>query len=410
MTHQQKLLVVGNGMASVRLCEELAVRCPGRFAITICGAEPQPGYNRVLLSSFLAGQTKWEDLALRPRSWYEESGMTLLTGASVCAVDFAARQALLADNTMLGFDRLVFATGSRPVMLPKPGMDLPGVLAFRDLEDAQVAQGLGEMQADVVVIGGGLLGIEAANGLARCGAKVTLVHLMDRLMERQLDAPAAGLLRTALARKGIRIVLGADTARITGDTGVTGLELADGRVLPAQAVICAVGIRPASELARAAGLHVNRGIVVDDAMACALPGVYALGECAEHRGTVYGLVEPAHEQAAIVARQLSGEADALYFGTLLATNLKVSGVGIFSAGDFMGTATSQASLLEDRDAGWYRKLVFEREKLTGAILAGDTSDALWYRDLIRSGSDVSAMRHKMIFGQDFASSPQQQAA
>lgn len=410
MTHQQKLLVVGNGMASVRLCEELAVRCPGRFAITICGAEPQPGYNRVLLSSFLAGQTKWEDLALRPRSWYEESGMTLLTGASVCAVDFAARQALLADNTMLGFDRLVFATGSRPVMLPKPGMDLPGVLAFRDLEDAQVAQGLGEMQADVVVIGGGLLGIEAANGLARCGAKVTLVHLMDRLMERQLDAPAAGLLRTALARKGIRIVLGADTARITGDTGVTGLELADGRVLPAQAVICAVGIRPSSELARAAGLHVNRGIVVDDAMACALPGVYALGECAEHRGTVYGLVEPAHEQAAIVARQLSGEADALYFGTLLATNLKVSGVGIFSAGDFMGTATSQASLLEDRDAGWYRKLVFEGEKLTGAILAGDTSDALWYRDLIRSGSDVSAMRHKMIFGQDFASSPQQQAA
>ena len=410
MTHQQKLLVVGNGMASVRLCEELAVRCPGRFAITICGAEPQPGYNRVLLSSFLAGQTKWEDLALRPRSWYEESGMTLLTGASVCAVDFAARQALLADNTMLGFDRLVFATGSRPVMLPKPGMDLPGVLAFRDLEDAQVAQGLGEMQADVVVIGGGLLGIEAANGLARCGAKVTLVHLMDRLMERQLDAPAAGLLRTALARKGIRIVLGADTARITGDTGVTGLELADGRVLPAQAVICAVGIRPASELARAAGLHVNRGIVVDDAMACALPGVYALGECAEHRGTVYGLVEPAHEQAAIVARQLSGEADALYFGTLLATNLKVSGVGIFSAGDFLGTATSQASLLEDRDAGWYRKLVFEGEKLTGAILAGDTSDALWYRDLIRSGSDVSAMRHKMIFGQDFASSPQQQAA
>ena len=386
MTHQQKLLVVGNGMASVRLCEELAVRCPGRFAITICGAEPQPGYNRVLLSSFLAGQTKWEDLALRPRSWYEESGMTLLTGAIVCAVDFAARQALLADNTMLGFDRLVFATGSRPVMLPKPGMDLPGVLAFRDLEDAQVAQGLGEMQADVVVIGGGLLGIEAANGLARCGAKVTLVHLMDRLMERQLDAPAAGLLRTALARKGIRIVLGADTARIMGDTGVTGLELADGRVLPAQAVICAVGIRPSSELARAAGLHVNRGIVVDDAMACALPGVYALGECAEHRGTVYGLVEPAHEQAAIVARQLSGEADALYFGTLLATNLKVSGVGIFSAGDFMGTATSQASLLEDRDAGWYRKLVFEGEKLTGAILAGDTSDALWYRDLIRSGS------------------------
>ena len=410
MVHQQKLLVIGNGMASVRLCEELAVRCPGRFAITICGAEPQPGYNRVLLSSFLAGQTKWEDLALRPRSWYEESGMTLLTGAIVCAVDFAARQALLADNTMLGFDRLVFATGSRPVMLPKPGMDLPGVLAFRDLEDAQVAQGLGEMQADVVVIGGGLLGIEAANGLARCGAKVTLVHLMDRLMERQLDAPAAGLLRTALARKGIRIVLGADTARITGDTGVTGLELADGRVLPAQAVICAVGIRPSSELARAAGLHVNRGIVVDDAMACALPGVYALGECAEHRGTVYGLVEPAHEQAAIVARQLSGEADALYFGTLLATNLKVSGVGIFSAGDFMGTATSQASLLEDRDAGWYRKLVFEGEKLTGAILAGDTSDALWYRDLIRSGSDVSAMRHKMIFGQDFASSPQQQAA
>ena len=410
MNHQQKLLVIGNGMASVRLCEELALRCPGRFAITICGAEPLPGYNRVLLSSFLAGQVKAEDIALRPRSWYEDARMTLLTGSSVCAVDFADRQAMLADNTKLGFDRLVFATGSRPVMLPKPGMHLPGVLAFRDLADARLMQDLGKMQADVVVIGGGLLGIEAAYGLARCGAKVTLVHLMDRLMERQLDASAASLLRTALARKGIRIELGADTARITGDTGATGLELADGRVLPAQAVVCAVGIRPASELAKAAGLHVNRGIVVDDAMACSQSGVYALGECAEHRGTVYGLVEPAHEQAAIIARQLSGEADALYCGTLLATNLKVSGVGIFSAGDFMGTATSQASTLEDRDAGWYRKLVFEGEKLTGAILAGDTSDALWYRDLIRSGSDVSAMRHKMIFGQDFASSPQQQAA
>lgn len=407
---REKLLVVGNGMAGVRLCEEIAKVCPDRFTVAICGAEPVPGYNRVLLSSHLAGDVSREDIALRDSNWYSNQGYTLRTRAEVVSIDTGRGLAYLADGNAEAFDKLVFATGSTPIRLPKPGMTLPGVMAFRDLADVAAMRKLSAAAAEVVVIGGGLLGIEAAYGLARCGAKVTLVHLMDRLMERQLDGPAAALLRKAIVRKGIRVELGADTARVLGTDRAEGLELADGRVLPAQAVVCAIGIRANSGLAKEAGIAVNRGIVVDDAMRTSVPHIYAVGECAEHSGTVYGLVEPAYAQAKVIARQLAGDISARYGGTTLSTNLKVSGLGVFSAGDFTGGPETQASVMEDSAAGTYRKLVFDQSRLVGAVLVGDTTDALFYRDLIRSGQDIATARGSLIFGQDFASGMALQAA
>lgn len=405
MSQREKLLIVGNGMAGVRLCEEIARRCPTRYDVTVVGAEPRPGYNRVLLSSYLAGDSGEVDVILREPSWYDGVRIKLYTGRAVTRLKREAKVAKLSDGTLLSFDKLVFATGSQPIRLPKPGMDLAGVMTFRDLADVDAMRRAAGPGVPVVVIGGGLLGIEAAYGLRRAGADVTLVHIMDRLMERQLDARAAVFLKTALERKGIRVVLNADTAQVLGGAHVEGLALADGRVLPARAVVVAVGIRPNMALAAEAGIPLNRGIVVDDQMQCGVADVFAIGECAEHRGVVYGLVEPAYQQAAVLAAHLAGER-ASYDGTVLATNLKVSGVGVFSAGDFEGAgAGARPVTLEDRSAGVYRKLVVAGDRLTGCVLVGDTADGLWYRDLIRAGTDISAIRDDLIFGQDVCTAP-----
>jgi nitrite reductase (NADH) large subunit len=400
MSRRERLLVIGNGMAGVRLCEEIARRCPTRFDVTVVGAEPRPGYNRVLLSSYLAGDSGEADVILRDQSWYEGVRIKLYTGRAVTRLKLEARVAKLSDGTLLSFDKLVFATGSQPIRLTKPGMDLPGVMTFRDLGDVDIMRQAAGVGMPAVVIGGGLLGIEAAYGLSRAGARVTLVHIMDRLMERQLDARAARFLKTAIERKGIKVVLGADSAAVIGDHCAEGLQLADGRVLPARMVVMAVGIRSNVALAASANLAVNRGILVNDRMESTVEDVFALGECAEHRGVVYGLVEPAYQQAAVLASNLAGT-PASYPGSVLATNLKVSGVGVFSAGDFEGTAAgARAITLEDRSAGSYRKLVVSGDRLTGCVLVGDTADGLWYRDLIRSEQSIAAMRDDLIFGQD----------
>ncbi len=316
----ERLIIIGNGMASVRLCEELARRAPGRFAVTVIGAEPEPGYNRVLLSSHLAGETSLDDIALRPREWYEAAGIALLTGSLVTAVDAHARSVTLDDNRRLPFDRLVFATGSDPIRLAKPGMDLPGVLAFRDLSDVARLKSLGAGRR-AVVIGGGLLGLEAAWGLMRAGAEVTVVHLMDRLMERQLDDEAGAVLKTTLEAKGLNFRLGADTAAVTGAERVEAVRLASGETLATDLVCVAVGIKPRAAVAAMAGCATGRGILVDDGLETNLPGIHAIGECAEHRGIAYGLVEPAYRQAEVLARRLAGE-KAFYAGSVLSTNLK----------------------------------------------------------------------------------------
>ena len=397
----ETLVIIGNGMAAARLVDELAQVALGRYAIAVIGDEPRLAYNRVLLSSVLAGEATHDEIELRPAAWWRDRGVTLKYGATANSIDMIAREVLTSTGKRVPFSKLVFATGSSALRLPVPGADLAGVHTFRDSRDVDGLLELAAQRKRVVVVGGGLLGLEAAYGLAKAGATVTLIHLMDRLMERQLDADAAALLKTLVERKSVTVLLEANTANIYGNGRVEGVELKDGRRLAADAVIFAAGIRPNTSLAKEAGVTVNRGIVVDDRMATGTPDIFALGECAEHRGTCYGLVEPAYEQAKVLARNLAGRS-AAYEGSVLATNLKVSGVSVFSAGDFMAAEGSEILLLNDIRRGIYKKLVIAEGKLTGAVLVGDTRDALWYLELIRNGASIDAIRADMMFGRAFA--------
>src|SRR5436305_11528758 len=331
----EPLVIVGNGMAAARLVDEQATVALGRYAMAVIGDEPRLGYNRVLLSSVLAGETASHDIELRPANWWRDRGVTLKFGCVATEIDVGRREIKIESEESIAFSKLVLATGSTPLRLKVPGADLAGVHTFRDSRDVDLLLTLAAQKKRVVVVGGGLLGLEAAYGLAKAGVPVTLIHLMDRLMERQLDAPAADLLKTLVERKGIKVLLNANTARLHGETRVNGVELTDGRRIDADAVIFAAGIRSNVTLAKEAGIPVNRGIVVDDHLQTGSADVFAIGECAEHRGICYGLVEPAYEQARVLARHLAGT-DASYAGSVVATNLKVSGVSVFSAVDFMG--------------------------------------------------------------------------
>jgi nitrite reductase (NADH) large subunit len=397
----EPLVVIGNGMAAARFCEELAQRALGRYAVAVIGQEPQLAYNRVLLSSVLAGEVAASETVLKPATWWRDRGVTLCYGTPVTTVDLSARRVTLAGGNKLDFAKLVFATGSRAIRLPLPGAELPGVLTFRDLADVASISRAARRGSRVVVIGGGLLGIEAAYGLAKAGAKVTLVHLMDRLMERQLDARAASMLKRAVEAKGIEVLLDTATALFSGNCHVEAVEFKDGRAIAADTVVVAVGIRPNAEIAAAAGLSVNRGIIVDDHLATDRPDVFAIGECAEHREICYGLIEPANEQAHVLAARLAGR-DVCYSGSINATNLKVSGVQVFSAGDFVGTAGTESIVLADAGLGTYKKLVVAGGRLVGAVLYGDTTDGLWYLDLIRSGAAIDSLREDIVFGRAFA--------
>jgi nitrite reductase (NADH) large subunit len=391
-------------MAAARLVDELSNTTLGRYAVAVIGDEPRLAYNRVLLSSVLSGETQSHDIELKPAAWWRDRGVTLKYGCRATEIDVGRRELKIANEESVSFSRLVLATGSTALRLNLPGADLAGVHTFRDTRDVDLLLTLAAQRKRVVVVGGGLLGLEAAYGLAKAGAPVTLIHLMDRLMERQLDAPAGKLLKSLVERKGIRILLNANTARIHGESRVESVELTDGSRLDADAVIFAAGIRPNISLAREAGIPVNRGVVVDDHLQTGVPNVFALGECAEHRGTCYGLVEPAYEQARVLARHLAG-ASAAYYGSVVSTNLKVSGVGVFSAGDFMGSEGSESIVLSDFRHGTYRKLVIAEGRLTGAVLVGETGDALWYLDMIRNRQSVAAIRSDMMFGRPAAARP-----
>ena len=397
---RRRLLVIGNGMCSLRLLEELTAVAAGRFEITVIGAEPSPAYNRVLLSPMLAGELATSNVALKPASWYAQNGITLRTGQPVTRLETAGRVAVLRDGTCIPFDICVLATGSELIRLPLPGSDLEGVVTFRSLQDAHILKSAAEAKGSAVVIGGGLLGIEAAYGLVRAGASVTLIHLVDRLMERQLDAAAARLLRCALEAKGIRVVLSTATRAILGDRCVTAVELDDGCRIDCSLLVMAVGVKPSVALARDAELKTGRGIVVDDRLMTSLEDIFAIGECAEHRGQCYGLIEPGYEQARALARHLA-DLPSSYEGSLSAASLKVSGIPVFSIGTFEGEDT-ESILLEDHEAAVYRKLVVRDGRLVGAVLFGDTSDSLWYRDLIRQQAPVEAIRSALAFGKAYA--------
>ena len=397
----EPLVIVGNGMAAARLVDELAKTSLGRYAIAVIGDEPRLAYNRVLLSSVLAGETASHDIELRPATWWSDRGVTLKYGCLATGIDVGRREVKIANEESIPFSKLILTTGSSPLRLNVPGADLAGVHTFRDSRDVDLLLTLAAQKKRVVVVGGGLLGLEAAYGLAKAGSPVTLVHLMDRLMERQLDAPAAELLKSLVERKGIEILLNANTARIHGETHVEGVELVDGRRIEAEAVIFAAGIRPNIALAKEAGIPVNRGIVVDDHLQTGAPDVFAIGECAEHRGICYGLVEPAYEQARVLARHLAGR-EVSYGGSVVATNLKVSGVSVFSAGDFMGGDGSESIVLSDINHGTYKKLVIADGRLIGAVLIGDVGDALWYLELIRTRQPTQKIRSDMMFGRSLA--------
>jgi nitrite reductase (NADH) large subunit len=397
----EPLVIVGNGMAAARLVDELAKTALGRYAIAVIGDEPRLAYNRVLLSSVLAGETASHDIELRPLSWWRDRGVTLKYGCVATEIDVGRRELKIAGEESVAFSKLVLATGSAPLRLNVPGADLAGVHTFRDSRDVDLLLTLAAQKKRVVVVGGGLLGLEAAYGLAKAGALVTLIHLMDRLMERQLDAPAADLLKTLVERKGIKVLLNANTARLHGETFVEGVELTDGRRIDADAVIFAAGIRPNVALAKDAGISVNRGIVVDDSLQTGAADIFALGECAEHRGICYGLVEPAYEQARVLAQHLAG-GSAPYSGSVVATNLKVSGVAVFSAGDFIAADGAETIVLNDARRGTYKKLVIAKGRLIGAVLVGDTADALWYLELIRAREPIARIRGEMMFGRSLA--------
>ncbi|MFO1103396.1 MAG: FAD-dependent oxidoreductase [Methylocystis sp.] len=394
---REKLVVIGAGMAATRFVEELINRAPDRYDILVIGEEPRLAYNRVLLSSVLAGDLSVDDIELKPRQWWQAAGVAALSGRKAVRIDAAARRVMLDDGSSVDYSKVLLATGSHAVRLPIDGANLPGVHIFRDVQDVEALSRLEGRGARTVVIGGGLLGLEAAYGLARRGVDVTLVHVMDRLMERQLDAAGADILRRLVEEKGVRVLLNANTARITGSGRVEGIEFADGRTLPADAVIFAVGIRPNADLARQTGLNVGRGVIVDDGLKTSEAEIFAIGECAEHRGVCYGLVEPAYEQGRVLAMRLAGE-DASYCGSVVSTNLKVSGVRVFSAGDYLGEDNARRIVCKDPRMGIYRKLVERDDRLAGAILIGDTSGAAHFLDLIRSGADISSMRDDLMFG------------
>ena len=393
----EPLVIVGNGMAAARFVEELSKRALGRYAVAVIGEEPQLAYNRILLSSVLAGEVTPSEIELKPASWWRHRGVTVRYGVPAIAVDATARTVSLADGTKLPFAKLIFATGSRPLRMQVPGMELAGVLTFRDVGDVCTITKIAARGARVVVIGGGLLGLEAAYGLAKAGAQVTVMHLMDTLMERQLDTRAAAMLQRAVEAKNIRVLLKADTVRLIGSRRVEAVELKDGSTIEADAVVVAIGIKPNTDLALAAGLAVNRGIVIDDTLETSVAGIHAIGECAEHASQCYGLVEPAYEQARVLAEHLAGR-NVRYAGSVLATNLKVSGVNVFSAGNFLGGPCTEEIVLTDPGFGTYKKLVISEGRLVGAVLFGDTGDGLWYLDLIRTGVSIERFRDDLVFG------------
>jgi nitrite reductase (NADH) large subunit len=403
---KMKLVLVGNGMAGVRAVEELIKLAPDLYDITVFGAEPHPNYNRILLSPVLAGEQTIDEIVLNPWEWYAENGITLHAGARVTGVDRVKRtvHATGSDGQPLQaeYDRLLLCTGSNPFILPIPGKDLAGVISYRDIADTHAMIDAATKFKHAVVIGGGLLGLEAANGLMLRGMSVTVVHVMPTLMERQLDAEAGGLLRKSLEQRGLQFLMGAQTQELAGaeDGRVTAVKFKDGSEIPADLVVMAVGIRPNTQLAEQMGLLVNRGIVVSDTMQTVTDArIYSVGECAAHRGIAYGLVAPLFEQAKVAANHLAQFGIGRYTGSLTSTKLKVTGIDLFSAGDFSGGDGCEEIVMSDPFGGVYKKLVIKDDKLVGACLYGDTVDGSWYFKLLRDGRSVGDIRDKLMFGE-----------
>ncbi len=403
---KMKLVMVGNGMAGVRTLEELLKIAPDLYEITVFGAEPHPNYNRILLSPVLAGEQTLDEIVLNPLSWYADHGITLHAGKKATQIDRVKRVVRSEDGTEAPYDRLLLATGSHPFILPVPGRDLPGVIAYRDIADTQAMIDAATKYKHAVVIGGGLLGLEAANGLMLRGMQVTVVHIQPWLMERQLDDVAARLLQKSLEERGLKFLMGAQTAALVpgrnfeNNGRVAAVQFKDGTQVPADLVVMAAGIRPNTDLAEACGLHCARGVVVNDTMQTITdPRIYSVGECAAHRGIAYGLVAPLFEQGKVCATHLGQFGIGRYTGSQTSTKLKVTGIDLFSAGNFMGGAGYEEIVMSDPFGGVYKKLVIKDDQLVGAVMYGDTVDGSWYFKLLRDGRKIGEIRDKLMFGE-----------
>lgn len=397
--NKEHLIVIGNGMAGMRTVEELLKLDADLYQISVFGAEPHGNYNRILLSPVLAGEKTIDQIMLNDEQWYSDHAISLYKGQKIVGVDRMRRRVWTDEGISANYDRLLFATGSDPIILPLPGSDLPGVIGFRDIQDVDRMLEATKHLRHAVVIGGGLLGLEAANGLLQQGMSVTVIHLMDCLMERQLDATAATMLKSSLEARGVQFSMAAQTESIRGDRRVEKVCLKDGTEIPADLVVMAVGIRPNIALAKHVGLHCERGIVVNDTLQTFDPRIYAVGECVQHRGKTYGLVAPLFEMAKVCANHLARIGCNRYQGSLISTKLKVTGIDLFSAGDFVGGNAAEELVYQDAGLGIYRKVVLRENRIAGAVMYGDTMDGSWYFQLMRTATDVSDLRENLLFGQ-----------
>lgn len=396
---KEKLVLIGNGMAGMRTLEELLKLAPDKYDITVFGEEPYGNYNRIMLSPVLAGEKTIDEIMINDLQWYEDNNITLHSGQKVTRIDRIHKRVITDDGLIVEYDRLLLATGSKPFMLPLPGHDLPGVISFRDIADVDTMIETAKTHKKTVVIGGGLLGLEAANGLMTQGMDVTVVHITDVLMNQQLDKPASDMMLNELEDKGLKFLMSHESATIAGNDRVEKLTFKDGTEVEADLLVMAVGIRPNKDLAESSGIHCERGVVVDDTMQTFDPSIYAVGECVQHRGDTFGLVAPLFEQSKVCANHLAQMGIARYMSSVTSTKLKVTGIDLFSAGDFLGDDDTEDLVFKDVARNVYKKLVIKDDQLVGAVLYGDTIDGAWYFQLMRDGTDVSTIRENMLFGQ-----------
>lgn len=402
---KQRLVVIGNGMAGMRTIEELLTAAPDKYDITVFGAEPYGNYNRIMLSSVLCGEKTIEDIVINDRQWYVDNGIRLHAGnnKAVVKIDRVARTVYAQDGTSAAYDRLLIATGSKPVVPAIPGNDLEGVISFRDIFDVNRMLAYSKSHNKAVVLGGGLLGLEAANGLVLRGMDVTVIHNNDVLLNRQMDRQAGEMLKKELEQRGLKFKMAARTQELIGDTNghIKAVRFEDGSELECDLFVMAIGVRPNMALAREAGIYCERGIVVNDTLQSYDPSIYAVGECIQHRGDTFGLVAPLFEQAKVCANHLSDHGAAEYISLPAATKLKVTGINLFSIGDFQGDENSESIHFIDPALGIYKKLVIKANKLAGAVLYGDTADGSWYQALLEKQEPVSGIRDMLIFGKAY---------
>jgi nitrite reductase (NADH) large subunit len=403
---KQRLVVIGNGMAGMRTVEELLSAAPDKYDITVFGAEPYGNYNRIMLSSVLCGEKTIEDIVINNRQWYIDNDITLHAGEdkSVVKIDRKHRKVYAEDGTVADYDRLLIATGSKAVIPSIPGNDLEGVISFRDIVDVNKMLAYSRSHKKAVVLGGGLLGLEAANGLVLRGMDVTVIHSNEILLNRQMDKPAAKMLQTELEQRCLKFKMAAKLTKLSGDEQghIKSVSFEDGSRLECDLFVTAIGVSPNITLAQEAGIYCERGIVVSDTLQSYDPSIYAVGECIQHRGATFGLVAPLFEQAKVCANHLSAHGAAEYVRLPTATKLKVTGINLFSVGDFQGDKDCECIHFIDPAVGIYKKLVIKANKLIGAVLYGETADGNWYQQLLEKEENISDIRDVLIFGKAYA--------